>query len=82
MEDITNKIHTFLLEELDAGLDGDSFNNQTPLFGFHGVIESMAILDVVSFLEETFQITVAAHEITEDNFGSVDYLASYISSKG
>lgn len=67
--------------ELDAGLEADELNDDTPLFGHHGVIDSLAILDVVTFLEASFEVRVEAHEVIEDHFGSIARLAAFIEGK-
>lgn len=76
-----DRIRQFLLEELDAGLEPDELAFDTPLFGHHGVIDSLAILDVVTFLEGEFAIRVEAHEVVEDHFGSIDALAAFVEGK-
>ncbi|MCP4808463.1 MAG: acyl carrier protein [Proteobacteria bacterium] len=74
-------IRNFLLNELDAGLTDDELENDTPLFGHHGVIDSLAILDVVTFLETTWGFQVQAHEVVDDHFGSIDRLAAFVASR-
>jgi len=76
-----DRIRAFLLNELDAGLEPDELDHDTPLFGHHGVIDSLAILDVVTFLETTWSIQVEGHEVTEDHFGSIASLAAFVESK-
>jgi acyl carrier protein len=54
--------------------DDDSFLQE-------GIIDSVGVLELVLFVEETFGVTVDDQEITPDNFDSVTKLASYIRSK-
>jgi acyl carrier protein len=46
-----------------------------------GIIDSVAIMDFVMFVEETFDIVIEDHEIIPDHFDSVNKLASYIRQK-
>lgn len=46
-----------------------------------GVVDSLGILDVVTFLERTFRITIEDEELVPENFGSIHDLAVFVSSK-
>ena len=46
-----------------------------------GVLDSMSIMEMVSFVEAQFGVTVLEEEITETNFGSVAGIARYIGQK-
>ncbi len=47
----------------------------------NGVIDSMGILDLVSFMEEKFGVQVGDDEITPDNFRNLDTLVKMIETK-
>ena len=46
-----------------------------------GIVDSTGVLELVMFVEETFNITVGDEEIVPDNFDSVSSLAAYIRRK-
>jgi acyl carrier protein len=46
-----------------------------------GIIDSLAIFRLVSFLEETFRIRIADYEIVNENFASIDAIENLVSSK-
>jgi len=46
-----------------------------------GIIDSMGIIELVSFVESQFGISVADRELIPDNFDSVNKLNAYIQSK-
>jgi acyl carrier protein len=54
--------------------DDDSFLQE-------GIVDSVGVLELVLFVEETFDVNVDDQEITPDNFDSVNKLARYIRSK-
>ena len=54
--------------------DDDSFLQE-------GIVDSVGVLELVLFVEETFGVAVDDREITPDNFDSVNKLARYIRSK-
>ncbi len=45
------------------------------------VIDSTAVLELVSFIEETFSVSVADAEIVPANLDSVDAIAAYVAGK-
>lgn len=46
-----------------------------------GLIDSTGVLELVSFVEDKFQINVEDEEITPDNFDSVISLSNFVQSK-
>ena len=54
--------------------DGDSFLEK-------GIIDSTGILEIVSFVEDEFEIEVADEELIPENFDSVDRLVEYVERK-
>jgi acyl carrier protein len=47
----------------------------------NGIIDSMNVMELVVFLEETMGIQVEDHEIVPDNFDSVSCLAEFVQRK-
>ena len=46
-----------------------------------GVLDSLGILEVVTFIEREFGITIADEELTPENFQSVSRLAAFVKNK-
>lgn len=46
-----------------------------------GIVDSVAVMELALFVEETFGITIDDSEITPDNFDSVSKLANYVRRK-
>jgi methoxymalonate biosynthesis acyl carrier protein len=44
----------------------------------HGYLSSLDILDLISFIEETFEITIADDDLNIENFGSIASMVSFI----
>ncbi len=59
--------------EEDLGND-DSFLEQ-------GIIDSTGVLELVEWLEDTFEITVDDEELVPENLDSVNQLAAFIAKK-
>ena len=47
----------------------------------NGVLTSLQTVELVTFLEERFDIIVEDEEFDEENFGSVETIASLVASK-
>jgi acyl carrier protein len=47
-----------------------------------GIIDSMGVMELVQFIEESFGVRVDDEDITEENLGSLDAIASFVTSKG
>ena len=46
-----------------------------------GIIDSLGIIELVTFVEKKFNISVADHELLPTNFDSVSKLSSFITGK-
>ena len=45
-----------------------------------GVIDSLGVMEVLGFVEETFGLHVDQNDITEENFGTLSAIARYVAS--
>ena len=46
-----------------------------------GIVDSLGVLELVTFLERGFKITVLDDELTPENFKSIESLASFVGRK-
>jgi acyl carrier protein len=46
-----------------------------------GVIDSTGILELVAFLEKSFEVTVEDEELTPDNLDSISKIAEFVAAK-
>jgi acyl carrier protein len=67
---IERPIKEFILAEFLPGEDPAALTDSTPLVT-PGILDSIATLKVVAFLEERFKITVAAHEADVDHMNTI-----------
>jgi acyl carrier protein len=65
----------FLYMRRDLALE-----NTTPLLEA-GVLESMGVMELIQFVEETFSIEVRDEDVTEENLGTLQAIASYVMSR-
>jgi acyl carrier protein len=65
----------------ESGLDGDNIvQSSTNLFDA-GVLDSMMIIAVISFLEDTFDCILEIDELNMENFQSVDSISELVMKK-
>jgi acyl carrier protein len=81
MSDARAPIRAYILRELAPDLPGGRLEDDTALFGPRGVIDSLAIITLVAFLDQRFGFRIEAHEITEQHFHSVDALVRFVDAK-
>lgn len=79
MEEIKEKVREFVLDAaqrkgLDTVTDSESLTE-------NGVIDSLAIFRLVSFLEDNFGLRIADEEIVSENFQSVNAIESFVNEK-
>ena len=80
MDDIKDAIKTFILREFLPGEDPDELTESTPLIS-GGILDSLATLKLVSFLEERFKITFQAHETDMEYLDTIDAITRVVASK-
>ncbi len=65
--EITDKVKQFILSEFLPDEDADSLNKDTPLIS-NAILDSIATIKLVTYLEEQFDVHFEPHEM------SIDYL--------
>lgn len=46
-----------------------------------GILDSTGVLELIEFLEETFEISIADHETIPENLGSIGGLIRFVTDK-
>lgn len=80
MEDIRGSVKEFILREFLPGEDPEALTDATPLIA-GGILDSLATLKLVTFLEERFKVTVAPHETDEEHLGTISDIVRLVQSK-
>jgi acyl carrier protein len=78
LQSIKDEIHEYLVTELAT--ERESFRPDENLLE-QGVIDSLAIVKLVGFLEERFEIEVDDEERIPENFESIDALSAFVQKK-
>ena len=73
-------IRHFILTRYLPGETADNLRDDTPLRS-SGILDSLATLSLISFLEEQFKIELEAHETDVDNFDRIEDIAALVERK-
>src|SRR5262245_23127740 len=76
---LENKIREFILKNLYYA--EDSFIGDDDSFLETGVIDSMGVMELVSFIQAEFGLEVSEQEIVVENFDSIRKLANFVGRK-
>ena len=79
MSDMKDKIRLFIVENFLFGKDEDLTDDSS--FLEEGIIDSTGILELVSFLEEEFSISVDDEELIPENLDSIKNVVGYLEKK-
>lgn len=73
------EIRDFIVDTFLYGQD-DNFGDDAS-FLEKGIIDSTGVLELVTFVEETFKISVKDRELIPDNFDSLNKLSAFVTQK-
>ena len=80
MNQIADNIRQFILSRYLPGESAANLPDDLPLRS-SGVLDSLATLSLISFLEEQYGIEVEAHETDVDNFDRIQDIAAFVERK-
>jgi len=78
--DVKEQIRQYVAENFLFSDNGFELDNDESFLDA-GVVDSLGVLELVTFVEENFGVQVADDEIVPDNFDSVNRLADFIGRK-
>lgn len=81
MAHVEEAVRGFLLKEFLPGEDPAELTDATPLVT-GGILDSLATLKLVAFLEEHFGISVKPHEVDVEYLDTIADIAKLVRSKG
>lgn len=77
---IKGTVKDYILNEFLPGTAPSELGDETPLIQ-GAILDSLATVQLVAFLEERFGIEVQAHEASVDHLNTLDDIASLVQSK-
>lgn len=78
-EGVTSEIRQFVLNHFPL-VRQRAIQNGDPLLD-SGLVDSLGILELVGFLEHTFDMTISDEDLTPENFHSIQSIAMFVKYK-
>jgi acyl carrier protein len=75
-----NELRSFLAENFLLGEDFRGLPGSASLIEA-GIIDSTGVLELVGFLEETYDIEIAEAELVPENLDSIDSIVGFVGAK-
>lgn len=79
MPNVEQELRRFITDNFPFGQVGGLSNDDS--FLEQGIIDSTGVLELVAFLEETYDIKVEDDELIPDNLDSINRLARFLERK-
>lgn len=73
-------IKNFIMNEFLPGENPDELTDGTPLIT-GGILDSIATLKLVMYVEEKYHVSFAPHEVDKENLDTLDLIAAFLHGK-
>ena len=80
MNHIVDAVKAYILEEFLPGENPDELTETTPLIT-GGILDSLATIKLIAFLEEQFKVTIQPHEADAEHMDTLSSIAKLVQSK-
>jgi acyl carrier protein len=80
MEEIVKDVKAYILDKYLPGENPQSLTLTTPLIA-SGILNSLATLDLVEFLEARYEIELGPHDVDHERLGTLENIARMVQSK-
>jgi acyl carrier protein len=80
LETLKAEVKEYILNQFLPGESPDALTESTPLIT-GGILDSIATLKLVGFLEERFRTSFDAHEVDADHLDTIEMIAALVMSK-
>ncbi len=79
-DNIRNKVHSYIRDSFLFGDDSVVLGEEESLFD-RGIIDSTGVLELVSYIEKTFNLKVEDEELVPDNLDSLKRIRDFVQRK-
>lgn len=80
-KEITERLKSIIVNDLDVNADMDSIQNDVTLLEGGIGLDSVAIMEFISIIEEKFDFQLSDDELSMEPFQSLDILSTFIAEK-
>ena len=78
---VAEDIKTMLADVLSLGARKSQLSESTPLLGSIPELDSMAVVNIITAMEDRFGISVSDDEISADTFATLGSLVGFVEGK-
>ncbi len=78
---IAAEVEQFIVADIAAGRGIDSVPHDRDLLA-EGIIDSLGITELITFLEGKYSIEIVDDDIDADNFRSIESIVTFVEGKG
>jgi acyl carrier protein len=78
-EAVETQIRQFIIQHFPSARRAELGSQEALLE--NGIVDSLGVLDLVSFMEQAFAITISDDELLPENFQTIERLAKFIENK-
>lgn len=80
MDAVNATVKDYILNEFLPGTSASELTEATPLIT-GGILDSLATVNLVAFLEDEFSIEIRPHEVSVDHLNTINDIANLVRSK-
>lgn len=80
MEDIKTRVRRFINENFVMGAKSVEFSDSDSFMDHH-LVDSTGFLELVTFLEETYDISIEDQEMVPENLDSLESIERFLGTK-
>ena len=80
VHDVALRVREFVIENFLFGSEQEGLSDEDSFLD-RGIIDSTGVLELVTFLEETFRIQIDDEELVPDNLDSIQRVARFVTDK-
>ena len=80
VHDVALRVREFVIENFLFGGEEEGLSDEDSFLD-RGIIDSTGVLELVTFLEETFRIQIDDEELVPDNLDSIGRVARFVAGK-
>lgn len=80
MNHVIDVVKAYILEEFLPGENPDELTDTTPLIT-GGILDSLATIKLIAFLESQFKVTIQPHEADAEHMDTLSSIAKLVLSK-
>ena len=80
MDDIIRDVRQYILDTYLPGENPQALTPSTPLIST-GILDSLATLDLVGFLERRYAVELEAHDVDQSRLGTLEDIGRMVQSK-